>query len=41
MTFMDDVMTFIDVLAQLVPISYSQGSSTHYSERLHDFQDSI
>ena len=24
-------------MAQLVPLSYSQGSSTRYSDRLHDF----
>ena len=38
---MDDAMTLVDVLAQLVPISYSQGSSIRYSERLHDFQGLI
>ena len=28
-------------LAQLVPLPYSQGRSTHYSDRLHDFSISI
>ena len=28
-------------LAQLVPLSYSRGSSTHYSDRLHDFSGTI
>ena len=28
-------------LAQLVPLPHSQGSSTHYSDRLHDFSVTI
>ena len=28
-------------LAQLVPLPYSQGRSTHYSDRLHDFSVTI
>ena len=28
-------------LAQLVPLSYSRGSSTRYSDRLHDFSVTI
>ena len=28
-------------LAQLAPLSYSQGRSTHYSDRLHDFSVNI
>ena len=28
-------------LAQLVPVPYSQGRSTHYSDRLHDFSVTI
>ena len=28
-------------LAQLVPLSYSRGRSTHYSDRLYDFSVSI
>ena len=32
----------VDVqLAQLLPLPYSQGSSTHYSDRLHDFSVTI
>ena len=28
-------------LAQLVPLPFSQGRSTHYSDRLHDFSVTI
>ena len=28
-------------LAQLVPLSFSRGRSTHYSDRLHDFSVTI
>ena len=28
-------------LAQLVPLSYSRGRSTHYFDRLHDFSAAI
>ena len=28
-------------LAQLVPLSYSRGRSTHYSDKLHDFSVTI
>ena len=35
-------ITLVDILlAQLVPLSFSRGRSTHYSDRLYDFSVNI